>query len=467
MITDFVVVVPGIMGSTLSKNDRLVWAPSKGAAMRALATFFSSIRGLELAEGIGDNAADDGVEPVALMPDLHVLPGIWTPVKGYDVLLERLARIGCRPVTQAVNDPPGNLLPFPYDWRLSNRYNAGLLADAVESGLARWRDQGGRFADAEVVLVCHSMGGLVARWYVEKEGGAEVTRKLITLGTPFRGAMKALDQLSNGVPSRLGPLSPKLEEFARSLPSLHQLLPSYACIEAGAELQHLALHDIPDVNRAMRDDGLRFHEDLERAEEARPGSSDLRHAIVGTNQTTATTARFTSAGKVATSDTYQTSDLRGDGTVPLVASPKGLPLDHNTLRRVADKHGNLQRNLAALDEVEGVMTATPLIPKATELVPLRVDAPELLMRGEPLAVHVEQEGREGLLVTLRDETGGVDVRVLRMRRGEGVATFDDLTPGAYSVEVTGRDPAAATQPVVSNLLVWSEEELARQGLVPS
>ena len=42
------------------------------------------------------------------------------------------------------------------------------------------------------------MGGLIARWYIEQCGGAEITSKLITLGTPYRGAARALDQLVNG-----------------------------------------------------------------------------------------------------------------------------------------------------------------------------------------------------------------------------------------------------------------------------
>jgi len=31
----------------------------------------------------------------------------------------------------------------------------------------------------EVNFICHSMGSLVARWYVEQEGGAAHTRKLM------------------------------------------------------------------------------------------------------------------------------------------------------------------------------------------------------------------------------------------------------------------------------------------------
>jgi triacylglycerol esterase/lipase EstA (alpha/beta hydrolase family) len=43
---------------------------------------------------------------------------------------------------------------------------------------------------AQVVFVCHSMGGLVARAYLRKYGGEHV-RRLITIGTPHRGSMHA------------------------------------------------------------------------------------------------------------------------------------------------------------------------------------------------------------------------------------------------------------------------------------
>lgn len=141
------------MGSTLGVRgkdgspaaDNLFWAPSGGAVWKLL-TRRGSILDHELPEGIGDAHPDDGVEPVALMPDVHAIPGIWTPLKGYDVLVAHLRSLGYREPTA---DRPGNLVLAPYDWRLSNR------------------------------------------WYVEKCGGHEVTRKLVTLGTPWRGATNA------------------------------------------------------------------------------------------------------------------------------------------------------------------------------------------------------------------------------------------------------------------------------------
>lgn len=37
-------------------------------------------------------------------------------------------------------------------------------------------------------VVAHSMGGLVSRWFIEREGGTEVVQHLVTLGTPHSGS---------------------------------------------------------------------------------------------------------------------------------------------------------------------------------------------------------------------------------------------------------------------------------------
>jgi pimeloyl-ACP methyl ester carboxylesterase len=109
-------------------------------------------------------------------------------------------------VAPAGGDPSRipNLVPVSYGWRLSNRYKGQRLKTIVEPALSRWRAQGAPYAEAKVIFICHSMGGLVARWYIEKACGAEVTRKLVTFGTPYRGALSALDQLVNGVRKEIG-----------------------------------------------------------------------------------------------------------------------------------------------------------------------------------------------------------------------------------------------------------------------
>ena len=352
--TDLVVVLPGILGSTLRQDGRLIWAPSAGSALRAITTFGASLRRLELPAGIGDQHPGDGVEAVGLMPDLHVLPG-----SGPRSRATTCCWPGCGAWVTANPAParrPGTCSRWPMTGGCRAGTNAGRLGPIIEPALQRWRDQGGPCADAQVVFVCHSMGGLIARWYTEKCGGAAITRKLITLGTPYRGAARALGQLVNGASPGLGPLRIDLTRFARSMPSLHQLLPEYACLQHGRDLAKTTAITVPELDTAMVTDAMRFHTDLRDAEAERPQSLAATHAIVGTAQPTATTARVV-GGRVELLGTYQDQDLAGDATVPIVGACRAdVRIDSNTLRRVPDKHGNLHRNTAALDEMEGILT---------------------------------------------------------------------------------------------------------------
>jgi pimeloyl-ACP methyl ester carboxylesterase len=63
------------------------------------------------------------------------------------------------------------------------------LAERVEAVLERTG------AD-RLIIVAHSMGGLVARAYVAAEPGSSRVRKLITLGSPHRGTLLAYAALS-------------------------------------------------------------------------------------------------------------------------------------------------------------------------------------------------------------------------------------------------------------------------------
>lgn len=451
--TDLVVVLPGILGSTLYKGSTPVWKPSGGAILNALRGGLSSLR---LPAGIGDNPADDGISPRGLVDDLHVIPGIWAPIKGYSPLLQRLNRLGYREPTV---ERPGSLLPIGYDWRLSNRHTARWIAPKIQRELGRWRSQGGQYAEAEVVFVCHSMGGLVARWYAAHDG-ADHTRKIITFGTPMRGSAKAVDQLVNGAPRLLGPFAGTVTAISRSLPSLHQLLPSYASVTSGPG-DHTRLDPVklPNTSTTMVADGLAFYRELEELESADPGVAEMRHPIVGVKQPTATTIRLVGGGAELLNE-YGVRNYLGDGTVPLTgAIPTGLALDTNVARRVPDQHGNLQRNTAALDELEGILTASSVVIRG-EQVPLGVDAPELVAAGDPLdvVVTVPPDTPVELLATLRpddDATGHQDVvRSLRLDGDVARVRFDDLRPGSYTLTVGGAGPGSAVAPVTSSTLVW-------------
>jgi len=461
-VRDLVVVLPGILGSTLARDGQQVWAPSSGAVWQAIRSFGASIQSLTLPVDLGDDPPGDEVEPLALMPDLHLLPGIWSANIGYDRLLgwltQRFKLVQADPQNCST---PGNLLPFAYDWRLSCRYNARRLKRVVEPALERWRalDQANR--EARLILICHSMGGLVARWYVEQEGGAAHTRKLITIGTPNRGAVAALQQLVNGVEKSVGPLRLDLSRFARSLPSAHQLLPQYACLETGAGLTPISAVALPNVNSALVADAVAFHAALDAA----PASAYALHPIVGTRQPTPTTARLVGE-RIETSDAIEGAREGGDGTVPrLSAAPKALRPDDPRLRYAPDQHLGLHSHQAVFDELEGVLTARPVIHRGLAGPEIGVRTEPLLLLGEPLLVSAEVAAREplGLMAELLDEGGRlVERRKLRVEdsgQGQG-CVFQPPRAGAWQVRVgaAGGSASAVTRPVGAISLVCPLEE---------
>src|SRR5687768_13942848 len=89
-VNDVVVVVPGILGSRLSRRGEEIWGFSEDAIANALWTFGGSVKELALEDGIGDNDPQDEVVATALMGDLHIVPGLWSPIRGYSGLLQWL-----------------------------------------------------------------------------------------------------------------------------------------------------------------------------------------------------------------------------------------------------------------------------------------------------------------------------------------------------------------------------------------
>ena len=84
-----------------------------------------------------------------------------------------------------------------------------------------------------------------------------------------------------------------LTSFARSMPSLYQLVPEYACIEHADDLAKTTEITVPDLDTTMSGEAMRFHTQLQQAESARPESLNATHAIVGIRQATPTTVKIT------------------------------------------------------------------------------------------------------------------------------------------------------------------------------
>ena len=101
-------------------------------------------------------------------------------------------------------------------------HDYGLLTADVAEAAAALGETVRRLAAAtghdRVHVVGHSLGGLLARWFVQRQGGDEVVDTLVTLGTPHGGTELA----------RLAPLVPLL-------PMTRQLAPGGAVVRALAE----------------------------------------------------------------------------------------------------------------------------------------------------------------------------------------------------------------------------------------
>ncbi|ODB61657.1 lipase/acyltransferase domain-containing protein [Paenibacillus polymyxa] len=117
---------------------------------------------------------------------------------------------------------------YRYDWR----QNLITQVDGLVEKITSLVDAGD-----EVILVAHSMGGMLAKLAIlelQRIGRLEGLKKLITLGTPWHGAPDAYKALAYGEPGIFPRLyqslmfldDKKTRRMARQFPSVFQLLPS-------------------------------------------------------------------------------------------------------------------------------------------------------------------------------------------------------------------------------------------------
>lgn len=123
-------------------------------------------------ESLSDTVVPPGDEPVVVVAGWGALPtDVW-----YWPLYVQLWGSGYA---------PSDIHPVffgytPFGTVDSPAYNAEILSRKVKNVLQEEND-------TDVDLIAHSMGGLAARWYVEKMNGAEQVDDLVMMGTPHQG----------------------------------------------------------------------------------------------------------------------------------------------------------------------------------------------------------------------------------------------------------------------------------------
>jgi pimeloyl-ACP methyl ester carboxylesterase len=440
---DVVILIPGLTGSVLRRDGRELWGPSAAALLGAVLSGGQRLRPLVLRDDPVDrDDLGDGVVASRVFPDVHLIPGLWK-IDGYTKVAATLR--------SGLGLAPGrNYFELPYDWRRDVRVAARQLAGRAHAWLARWREASGA-ADARLVLVAHSMGGLVARAFLELHDGWRWTRALVAFGTPFRGAPRALGALVNGV--RQGPAGlVELTEIARSCTSVYQLVPFYPVVDRGVgPLVRAAEAGLPGLDRERLARGQALHDEIRRAVESHRRSSVYRERgydvfpVVGVGQATPQSARL-EGRRLELIASYEGEDLSGDGTVPRVSA---TPLERGGERRemyAGTCHASLQSAGATLTHVVGMLGGFTVDLDAyrrarTGLARVALEAGDVHRSGEPIVIRAKTD-REGvrLRARVRRAAGGAPVaRVVLERTVDGgqSARIPPLPPGSYRVSVAG------------------------------
>ncbi|WP_257452640.1 CHAT domain-containing protein [Archangium lipolyticum] len=473
VIKDVVVLLPGLLGSVLERGGKEIWGLSGGAFLRALVSRGGSVESLELKSDSGGEFADDGVRATKLIPDVQLLPGFWK-IDGYTQV--------ARTLESRLNLIPGaNFFTFPYDWRRDIRITAKRLAHEAQGWLYQWRKSRGGSPDARLILVGHSMGGLVARYFLECLGGWEDTRALITFGTPHRGSLMALQALSLGFRKDFGPFKLlDLSAMVRSLPSAYQLLPIYPCVQMpdGSLARPGEAKGIPNLDPVRAAAGLAFQREILAAVESNSKSSKYLergyslHPVVGTFQPTLQGAKLGPKGLEMLYTLPGGQDLGGDSTVPHVSAMPVEERAHASAMFNSTSHASLQNAFEVLAHVEGVLKGQRIDLNAfrsssgMSLTPrsLSLFIEDAYAHDEPVTVRVrpsEEPVSLKAFVTNADTQQSFQVELKPGKDGLHEGTLPALPPGMYRVIVKGGPEVI---PVANVFAVFpGESELSKPG----
>lgn len=243
-----IILLPGLMGTSLEDrgdHPQLLW-------VNPLAYARGEVNRLEMAE--------DGQRDVT--PGVKVKPRnlLWLV---YARLLLRLQK-------------EYEIHTFPYDWRRFTWDTAPLLKDFIDQKLSQSRFD-------KVTLVGHSLGGLVSMDYLIGEGtrahAEKHVRRLVTLGTPFRGALLSVIALARGDDPKLNLLRSINSgndplRMLRSFPSMYEILPAPSgCYPDWNPLPKVDIwdptsweHQNVKINRQHLISALEHHEQLSQAD---------------------------------------------------------------------------------------------------------------------------------------------------------------------------------------------------------
>lgn len=429
-----VVVIPGIGGSELADASGTI------VYRAGLGPFLSVGRDPSVLD------PNNELRPVRLIGPCSLI--CWQLITGYDGLLNGITKgLGLSPdrvVTagKELVDPYATVVAFPYDFRRSVEQIADDLNRVV-----RDRAQGRR-----VVLVAHSMGGLVAAWWWAFMSEGIDVDQIITLGTPFRGAAKALDTLLNGM--RIGPYVPQaVTDTVRTWDSVFDLLPHYQVVDGNDKYRYP--YELPSgitsavagfSGKALNayQKNQRLHDALVNkvAESGRnpftvyysQGHTTLGCASIDAHSDGLVVAKGNPRVIPASWD-------GGDGTVPMFSTiPRVVERDVSRWRRLAGKHQDLVEEKSVFEHLSEYSRAR--LPAAARgggyevSAYLQLDLDDVVLAGTEAEVRIRVVDKAGSVLDVGNVGGNVGGNRFLADRGDGgwwLAQLPALKEGVHSV----------------------------------
>lgn len=206
-----VIVIPGYYGTRLTNETKgdLIFI-SLGQALFGSQPLTLPIPGLQLEGALN-------LAPSSILDEVSVIPLLYS-INVYRSLLDQLYHS---------NNKSRQVIPFAYDWRRD-------LMEAVrdlDRLIHRLKDEG----KTEISIVAHSMGGLIASYYlrygtqaidtaIENWEGAESLTCVVLAGVPYLGVMHSLRNMNFGVTVGLNSSLLSAEAYS-SFPSSYYTLP--------------------------------------------------------------------------------------------------------------------------------------------------------------------------------------------------------------------------------------------------
>ena len=208
-----VIFLPGLMGSEFWLGSERIWPNVK--------TIFTNPE-------IFIYPSDIPLEPRSIVDELVIVPNL--------IKQDQYNRLGDYLVEELDYNRGVDFFEFPYDWRQDVRISAQQLSDFVDSISTK----------QPLMIIAHSLGTMVSRYYIEKLDGYKQVERVILMGGPHHGAVKGLTSLLVA-PEVLpfGIMGERLREIMMSFPSSYQIIPDYAVgtDQNGAEINFLEYKD--------------------------------------------------------------------------------------------------------------------------------------------------------------------------------------------------------------------------------